>query len=425
MIDAEKAVLGALISGYDDEELPLRGVDFSQPVHEVVWDAVRQIRSRGERPDMVKVRAAIANARLPMDAGVFVAELVEACPVPASAPAYAQLVAEAADRRGLASLADRIRQLAESDRDPADLIEDARALLDKAPRRVRDEGADWDTIIPTVIDRIEQGSTAGLPTPWPDLNNVLHGLVGGRLYLIAGRPGGGKSVMGQNIATHLAKAGHGIYVASMEMTSGDYGIRIVADQAGVALDKILEGRDAVNDIEWHKISTAQKTLAGLPLRIQDRSHQTVAEIRSGARDMARKRGLSVIIIDYLQQIRPTDAKAPRHEQVGEISRSLKTLARELDVPVLAMSQLNRGPLNRADKTPNSGDLRESGALEADADVVLLLHREDPMSGEIKVIPDKNRWGAQTAVTLQFWGHYARLASSARNWSPSSALGEPA
>lgn len=424
MIDAEKAVLGALISGYD-EDLPLRGVDFSQPAHEIVWDAVQKIRSHGERPDMVRVRAAIAHARLPKDAGVFVAELVEACPLAASAPAYAQMVADAADRRGLSSMADRIRQLAESDRDPAEIIEDARALLDKAPRRIRDNGSDWDVIIPTVIDQIEQGATSGLSTPWPDMNDVLHGLVGGRMYLIAGRPGAGKSVMGQNIATHLAKAGHGVYVASMEMTAAEYGIRIVSDQAGVTLNKILAGRDAVNDLEWHKISTAQRTLAGLPLRIQDHPHQTVAEIRAGAREMARQRGLGAVVIDYVQQIRPADSKLQRHEQVGEISRMLKVLARELDVPVLAMTQLNRSSLSRADKTPSAGDLRESGSLEADADVVLILYKEDPMSGEIKAIPDKNRWGAQTPVTLQFWGHYARLASSAHAWTPSTAMGESA
>ena len=410
--EAEQALLGALINGYDSEDLSITGADFYDMNHQKVFDAVARVRKQGERPDLVKVRVKLVKDRFPTDVGVYLHDLVLSCPSTASAPYYAKVVADAADRRGLEAMSDKIRQLADTDREPSELIEDARALLDQAPRRERSLSKSWSQIAPKVIDRIEKGVTNGLPTPWPDLNEVLHGLVGGRLYIVAARPGGGKSVMGQNIATYIAgKTGKTAYIASMEMSEEDYGIRIVADKASVSLDALLSGR--LDDLAWQKVARAQSELEQMPLHINDAFTQSISDIRSGARDVARKQELGVVIVDYLQQIKARDPKVPRHEQVAEISRALKSLARELNVPVIAMSQLNRASEGRADKVPTMADLRESGAQEADADVVLLLHREDKDSGEVKVIPDKNRWGTQRAITLQFWGHYARLASAAR------------
>lgn len=418
--EVEQALLGALLSGYDDEALHVTADDFEDPHHAAVFSAVLAVQAKGQRVDMVRVNIALGRHRLPTDNATFLHGLMLACPSTLSAPWYAEQVADAADKRGLDIAGQRIREIAAGDKPAMEAIEDARALLDKAPRREASTGSTWDEIVPKVIDRIDKGITRGMSSPWPDLDRVLMGFAPGRLYIVAARPGQGKSVFGQNLAVHIARSGKGVYIASMEMSKDEYGTRIVADTASVPLSDLMENR--LDELAWKRVGKAQDDLAGMPLLIEDDFSQSIAQIRRGARDYSRRQALGLLVVDYLQQIHARDQKVQRHEQVAEISRSLKALARELNVPVLALSQLNRASESRADRRPTSADLRESGAQEADADAVLLLHREDRESGELLVIPDKNRWGPQTVVTLHFWGHYARLASAAKpQWSPSGSI----
>lgn len=427
--DAEKAVLGAILSGWQNiDELGLRGADFAEPKDEAVFDACVRVANAGNRPDPISVRMAIGNHPSfgPIDVGIYLHELTQAVPLVASAGYYASLVGDAADRRALHAYADGVHQLAESDSDASDLIERARSMLDKAPSRKASDVQRWGDLLPQLTDTLERPTQRGIPTPWDDLNNTFYGLNPGWLYLVAARPAVGKSVFASNLAVHVAKTLNkpAIFV-SLEMSSEDLGFRIIADQCSIPLQDILNRR--MTDDQWAAYSSAVSEQADWPLFVVDDANLSMAQIRASVRSLARRQELGVVVVDYLQLIRP-NPKVQREQQVAEISRALKVLARDLKVPVVALTQLNRGPEQRTDKKPQLHDLRESGAQEQDADVVILLSKQEETPWERTVFVAKNRQGQQREVTLEFWGHYSRMCNSGTSsgrWSPSSSIGASA
>lgn len=256
-----------------------------------------------------------------------------------------------------------------------------------------------------------------LPTGWADLDDMLTGgLRPGHLVIIGARPSVGKSLVATELARQVAARGTGVLFASLEMSCDEVTNRIAASMTRVPLSTLTGGR--ANDEEMDRLGTLLARVADWPLHIDDRASVGVAGIRGRAGDLARTpRGLGLVVVDYLQLITPPDLRAPREQQVASFSRALKLLAKDLGVPVVALSQINRAPMMRADKRPLMSDLRESGAIEADADEILLLHREDEDPEELEVNVVKNRHGETGTVYLTWMPHVGTIGN--RAWGAAS------
>lgn len=402
-IDVERAVLGAVLSpGWrgSASDLGLAASDFANPHMGTVWETIERVGTEAHT-----VQTALRETPLRADGMMVVTLVGEAC-IPALVDSYVVKIQAAADRRGLMQYAQRVYQLAQSDsRDPEEVIDEARLMLEKAPRRSRGTLVPFADVLRRSVDRIENPDT-GAKWPW-DLNDMLVGLQAGRLYVVAARPGHGKTLVGQGLAVHFARLNRPVAVAMLEMPDDELGMRALSDAATVDIGSMYRGN--VQEKSWTDIGAAVENMSDLPIFIDDTPTQTVGHIRRHAREVQRQHGsLGLIVVDYLQLISSRDKGMPRHEQVAEISRSLKLLARDLKVPVVAMAQLNRGPTSRTDKTPQLSDLRESGAIEADADVVILLWPDEKEQWILNVTVGKQRHGPKGNRQLQMAGHFSRL-----------------
>ena len=286
-----------------------------------------------------------------------------------------------------------------------------------------------------MLSRLEDAGEPGLTTGYTDLDLALGGLRPGNLIVIGGRPGHGKSLLGLCIADHVGtRLGLPVLFSSLEMLEAELTERRISATARVPLYGIV--RHQVSDADWDRIHRVQDRLTETSLHVDDTSPASPAHIRGRLRAMARTgKAARLLVIDYLGYMDAPKAES-RQQAVAELARAAKNIARDFNIPVILLAQLNRGPESRAEKPPRPSDLRESGEIEQSADIVILLHREDayepesPRAGEIDLVLGKNRQGPQTTVTLAFQGHYGRIVSMARedqdpdNWSP-SAMGEPA
>lgn len=409
---AERYTLGAVLGGYPHpDELALTPDAFWRPEHAAIWSAITRVLAAGNKPDPVTVRMALSPSEK-VDP-IYLLDLHEAVPLVDQAPAYAAHVRDMATRRAVGRAGETIDRLARSTMPVDQLCEAARKAVDDATGDVvRSVAVQMAEVLPLVLDVAEHGQAACLPTPWPDLDRTIRGLAPGRLVVVGARPGVGKSIMGANLAAHVAHHhGHAALLCSMEMPRLEVGQRIVAAHAGVRLDALDSG--TLDEADWARLARANDALAAMPLTIDDSPGQTVASMLSRARDIRRRRDdLALIVVDYLQLMRASDPRLPRVEQVGEMSRGLKLLARETGTCVVAMAQVNRDAVKARDGRPRKEDLRESGSIENDADIVILLHQPDDEVPELEVIVDKNRSGPKGVCVLQIAGHYARLNSTA-------------
>lgn len=419
--DAEVSLLGAALTGYPDlDELAdiIDPGDFYHPTREAVWSAILRVHRAGNRPDPISVRVALDESRDKVDP-LELLRYTEMCPVVASAPFYAHQVAAAAGKRNIQRAGTVLHQLgASGDPDIDDLRERARAAVDEATRS-RTTATKARTLadaLPAVLDVAQNGQQAVLPTGWDDLDQLIGGLAPGRLIVVGARPGVGKSVMLTNLAHHFAgHHRHAVLMSSLEMPALEVTQRMLANAASADLRRLQYG--GTDEREWERIAACHGHLSTMPLTVDDTPGQTVTHIRRQARDIQRGRDdLAAILVDYLQLVTPRDTRATsnRAEQIGQVSRDLKLLGRETGACVVAAAQLNREVGKRGDR-PRISDLRESGSIEADADVVILLHQPDDEVPELEVIVDKNRHGPRGIATLQLHGHYARLTST--QWSP--------
>lgn len=277
-------------------------------------------------------------------------------------------------------------------------------------------------ILPGTLNEIELvgtsgGAVTGVPTGFADLDALTNGLHPGQLIVVAGRPGLGKSVLVLDFARAAAvKGGLPTAIFSLEMSRNEIMMRLLSAEARVPLLSMRTG--TMSDDEWIRLSQRMAQIADAPLFIDDWPQMSVARIRSECRRLVERHGLRLVIVDYLQLMMRSRGAENREIAVAEMSRSLKLLAKELKVPVVAVSQLNRGPEQRVDKRPLLSDLRESGALEHDADVVVLVFREDayyqdtPRAGEADLIVAKHRNGPAATITVAFQGHYSRFLDMA-------------
>lgn len=408
--DAELALLGAAVvnGGRGLDELDFDPSDFLSPVLEHVWLTMTRMLQDGKPVDQVSLWGELESGSMRVSP-TLVHEAVAAAPAESAMWRYAGIVAEAAARRRLKQAGLLITELADKPGEVDALIEEARRKLDTYGKVIRAEPVKFafETMEGT-LDRFDVKETF-IPTPWEDLNEIIGGLRPGALYTIGARPGVGKSVAGVQLALTLAQHGS-VAMLSLEMSQDDVNKRILAHQLHIPMERLTTPRNLTQG-DYASMGKWLETNR-LPLAVHKGAQVTITDIRRFARNVHRRVPLAGVVVDYLQLMAqaPNDARG-RQEFVADMSRNLKLLAIEMDVPVVMLSQLNRGSSQRDDKRPVITDLRESGAIEQDSDVVILLHRDtmDPdMAHNLEMIVAKNRHGRPGAVDLSFAGHYSEI-----------------
>jgi replicative DNA helicase len=429
-LSAEQSVLGAMLLSKDaiaDVVEQLRGGDFYRPAHETIYDTVLDLYGRGEPADAVTVSAELTKrGELTRVGGApYLHTLVAGVPTAANAGYYAEIVRERAILRRLVEAGTRIVQMGYAGEGDIDAVVDrAQAeVFGVSERRTAEDYLPISDLLQGTLDEIEaisghDGSLVGVPTGFTDLDALTNGLHAGQLVIVAARPAIGKSTLALDIA-RSASIHHSLasVVFSLEMGRNEITMRMLSAEAKVPLHHMRSG--TMTDQDWDRIARTMGTVAGAPLFIDDSPNMTMMEIRAKCRRLKQRNQLRLVVLDYLQLMSSGRRVESRQVEVSEFSRSLKLLAKELEVPVVALSQLNRGPEQRTDKRPLLSDLRESGSLEQDADMVILLHREDayekesPRAGEADFIVAKHRNGPTATVTVAFQGHYSRFVDMAQ------------
>jgi replicative DNA helicase len=430
-LEAEQALLGSMMLSAEAiaqvVDLDLKADDFYRSSHRVIFEALNGLYGKGEPVDGVTAKEELERRGTLEAAGgpLYLHHLLEIVATPASAAHYAKIVADRALLRRLINAASIIVQGA------FDVPPDAKSFADEAEGRIygvsRHSEKGEVVVLSDLLrgsmedlERLHQRDTpfAGLPTGFSDLDGLLQGLQPGNLIIVAARPGIGKSSLATNVARNVSvEAETPVAMFSLEMSRVEIGMRLLCAEARVPWEKVRSARVAAED--WGRIVEAAETLDRAPLYIVDSGNVTIVDIRAKARRLKSSRGLGLLIVDYLQLMSSHQRVENRQQEIAEISRSLKLLAKELEIPVIAVSQLNRDPERRQDKRPQLSDLRESGALEQDADIVMFIHREDMYSddpsvkGLAEVIVAKNRNGPTDKVTLTFLSHLTQFKNYAR------------
>jgi replicative DNA helicase len=415
-LEAEESVLGSMMLApeaiADVVEL-VQPEDFYRGANAKVFDALRAIYGRGDPVDAVTAVEELKRRGILDEVGghLYIHQLVEQVPTPAGAASYAKIVQQSALLRRLIAAAGDIMELAYSaPEDPEEAADRAeQRIYDVARRDEKDQVATIHDLVDQAMVDLEQiqnreSALAGLPTGFRDLDGLLSGLQRGNLIVVAARPGVGKSSFVTNLARNVAvDARSSVAMFSLEMSRWEIGMRLLCAEARVPWDSIRNKR--VGAEHWQSIVQAAEFLHDAPLTIVDSGNVTLVDIRAKARRL-RSRGLELLIVDYLQLMSHHNRSRVenRQQEIAEISRGLKLLAKELDIPVIAVSQLNRDPERRQDKRPQLSDLRESGAIEQDSDVVIFIHRDDTdpaKKGLADLIVAKHRNGPTDTVPLTF------------------------
>ena len=422
---AEQSAIGGMLLSKDavaDVVESVRGIDFYVPKHEVIFDAVLNLYSHGEPTDVIAVTDELTKSGLLGRAGGadYLHSLTSLVPTAANAGFYSSIVAEKAVLRRLVEAGTRIVQMGyASEGELVDHVNNAQAEIYGVTGGTQTEDyVPLTTAVTAAIDEIEaaqgrDGSMTGVPTGFSELDELTNGLHPGQMIIIAARPAIGKSTLGLDIA-RAAAIHHDMptIVFSLEMGRSEIAMRLLSAEASVPLQHMRKG--TVHSQDWTTIAQTRGRINDAPLYIDDSPNMTLVEIRSKCRRLKQQVGLKMIIIDYLQLMTSGKRVESRQQEVSEFSRALKLLAKELEVPVIAISQLNRGAEQRADKKPALSDLRESGSIEQDADMVILLHRESayeadsPRAGEADLIVAKHRNGPTRTITVGFHGHFSRF-----------------
>ena len=403
----------------------LNPADMYQPAHGIVWGAITALHEGGGQVDPITVADHLRRQADPVTrrslldlaggetAIISLATGAYTAGLPSDAGAWAEIVRRHAASRRILDTAARIRQQARAGSDPRVVLDDAREALGRIEAPTSTPVVDMVSTMEQTLAAIERKETAGLATPWPDLNRVIGGLRGGTLTVIGARPGVGKSMLALNLAEHMADQ-HGLPVlfCSLEMLAAEIGLRRLACATGILMSTLQHG--ALSGAQTDQVQAAAGQLMGSPLMLLDDAGQTASSIRAVARELHRNQPLGLIVVDYLQLLTPERREPNREREVAEQSRRFKLLAQELGVPVVVLSQLNRSLVGRSDKRPELTDLRESGAIEQDADVVWLLDLPDAEDKtSLRLAVAKNRNGGTEDVWLRRQGWLARVTSATR------------
>ncbi|MBO0448754.1 replicative DNA helicase [Enterococcus sp. MJM12] len=434
-IQAEQAVLGSIFLAPDElinAMEVLSAKDFYQRRHQLIYQAMINLFDRNEAVDVVTLKAELERGNALEDVGSvgYLVELSQATPYAGSIGFYAKIVADKALLRNLIQAANKIVAAGyEQDEDVSAIVEDAeRGILEVSERRNSNGFQAIEDVLQETfrnIDQLAQNDEAitGIPTGYPALDKMTAGLQQGELIILAARPAVGKTAFALNIAQNIGtKTDASVAIFSLEMDAESLVKRMLCAEGLIDAGHLKTGQ--LTDEEWGNLVVAMGSLSRASIFIDDTPGIKVSEIRARCRRLAQeKKDLGLILIDYLQLIEGT-GRENRQQEVSEISRQLKKLAKELKVPVIALSQLSRGVEQRQDKRPVMSDIRESGSIEQDADIVAFLYRddyyqrdsddpdeqEDTRDNIIEVIIEKNRSGARGTVELMFIKEYNKFSS---------------
>lgn len=426
---AEQSVLGGMMLSKDaiaDVIEIIRDRDFYRPAHELIYDAIIDLYGRGEPADAVTVAAELSKRGDIARAGgaPYLHTLISSVPTAANAGYYAKIVREHAIMRRLVEAGTKIVQYGYTTEGEVDeMVDLAQAeVYAVTERRSSEDYVQLSTLLPQALDEIEAISKGigveGVKTGFKDLDALTHGLHPGNMIILAARPAMGKSTLGLDIARHASiHDGLTSVIFSLEMSKSEITMRMLSAEARVGLNNIRSG--SLSDDEWSRLARRMGEISEAPLFIDDSPNLSMMEIRAKARRLKQRHDLKLIVIDYLQLMSSGKRVENRQQEVSEFSRHLKLMAKELNIPVIAISQLNRSPEQRSDKKPMLSDLRESGSIEQDADVVILLHRDDMYdsqnrTGEADLIVAKHRNGPTRTITVSAQLHYARFYDMPQN-----------
>ncbi len=424
-LEAEEALLGSALLSRDAvsrlmEEV--RPADFYSPSNQTVYEAMKGLFDTGKPIDTVTVSELIfkdSKNSKSINAS-YIARLVDNVPSSANFERYIEIVLEHSHRRKLLKASGRIELLAMAmDKEIHSVLDEAEQTIFTASDDAIGDGlVGVNDVLEGAIERIEEienrgTGLSGLPTYFSDLDYYLSGLQEGNLVVLASRPSMGKSSLGLNIATNVSKEDKVVAFFSLEMTKEELVQRVLFSEAKVTSGDARKGQ--LGPEKWSRVVEAASKVNSLPLYFDDAPVITVTDIRAKSRRLKSSKGLDLIIVDYLQLMQSSSGDN-RQQEIAEISRNLKNLARELRVPILALSQLNRAAEAREDKRPRLGDLRESGAIEQDADIVMMLYRDDyynpgteiPGVAEVNIV--KNRSGQTGKVELFFSKEFTQFSN---------------
>ncbi|MFC0582424.1 replicative DNA helicase [Micrococcoides hystricis] len=435
---AEQSVLGGMLLSPDAISAVvevIRGDDFYKPAHEMIYEAIVDLYGRGEPADAITVSDALTKRGELQRVGgaAYLHELIESVPTAANAQFYAEIVAERAVLRRMVSAGTKIVQLGYAqDGEVEDLVNRAQSeIFAIAERNQAEDYVALSEIMEATVDEIEAAGSrgagvTGVPTGFYELDELTQGFHGGQMIVVAARPAMGKSTFALDVARSAAiKNNMATVIFSLEMGKSEIAMRLLSAEGTMYLQDLRKG--SIKDEQWGKIAATVGKLNDAPLFIDDSPNMSLMEIRAKCRRLKQKHNLKLVVLDYLQLMSSGKRVESRQQEVSEFSRALKLLAKELDVPVVALSQLNRGSEQRPDKRPQVSDLRESGSIEQDADMVILLHREEvynketERAGEADIIIGKNRSGPTANIVVAFQGHYSRFSNMASEM-PSDSTG---
>jgi len=426
-LEAEQSTLGGMLLSQEAVAEVFEMVsasDFYAPKHELIFNAVLTLFGKGEPTDVIAVSDELNKQGNLLKAGGadYLHSLTSYVPTAANASYYAKIVADKAVLRRLIEAGTRIAQAGyDSQGEVEDLVNQAQAEVYKVVSQTsREDYVGLSDSIEAAIREIETaqqrgGELTGIPTGFTDLDAFTHGLHPGQLIIVAARPAVGKSTFALDIARAAAiKHKKATIFFSLEMGRAEIAMRMLSAESSIYLQSMRKGN--VSEADWTRLAAVRGKINDAPLYIDDSPNMSLVEIRAKCRRLAQQVDLKMVVIDYIQLMSSGKKVESRQQEVSEFSRALKLLAKELGIPVVALSQLNRQAEQAKDKRPELSHLRESGSLEQDADVVVLLHREGiferdhPRAGEADLILAKQRNGPTGTVTVAFHGQYSRFVN---------------
>lgn len=407
---AELSIIGSILltNGRALDDIDFTPTDYRHPALEFIHRTTAEMKAEGKPVDAVTVADAVLRSGEKVDP-LILHRAMDATPTAANVEYYAGIVTGAATLRRLGVAAQKVTQLVSQGGDPDEIVEQARREVDSSQTTTRGGSVQFlgDTLEGTINYLDEK--VPSVPTGLTELDDLITGLRPGAVYVVGARPSVGKSVVGLQLAQALLKTGSVAFV-SLEMSVNDLTTRLLSSELHIDMGRLV--RHDLTPKDWARIGEWVQKRQTVPLAINDNTGATITDIKKFARNVHRRKPLAGVVVDYLQLMTPPPGdKRPRQEFVADTSRQLKILAMDLGVPVIALSQLNRGSESREDKRPGLADLRESGAIEQDADVVILLHRDimdEGKKNEIHFAVAKNRHGRTGNVKLGFAGHYSEV-----------------
>lgn len=430
-LDAERAILGGLL--LDHEQIPSIGEvlvpeDFYTAAHAKIFELMLAQSSKGDPLDVLGLHDYIVASNTAEDFGglSYISSLPEQVPSTENLEYYAKLVKEKSVLRQLIKVSAEInKKVMDGSEDLAELLNYAeQEVFQVAQQRSKKDWQALNILLDDQFEKLEQraahsGEVTGIPTGFIDMDRMLAGFQRSDLIILAARPAMGKTALALNFAQRAAVAGYGVGVFSLEMAAGQLAMRVLGSEARVDAGKLRTGMLSKAE-DWPALESANETLYHAPMFIDDTPGLSITQVRSKARRLkARNPNLSLIVIDYLQ-LMSANAQS-REQEISAISRGLKHMAKELDLPVLALSQLNRAVEQRADKRPMVSDLRESGAIEQDADIIMFIYRDEYYNPDTTTEPNvaeviiaKQRNGPTGTVKLFFEGKYTRFENLEQN-----------